>query len=229
MNAIHVDYRIFEPIHLEVAFTIEGLTVLLGANGEGKSTILRALAGLLDADGTPYSGLPPQRRPIAYLPQEHLLFPHLRAWQNVAFAFDERGDRRERAYDALERFGLTELADRFPHQLSVGQRQRVAIARAFARTPQLVLLDEPTAALDADSRDAFLASTLPALRTAGVLTLAATHDPVLVEAANRGVLLEGHRIVREGDAASFLGNRDALRAQVRLVSGTRVGGSASST
>ena len=195
MTGVHVAYRIFEPIELEVEFDIAGVTVLLGANGEGKSTILRALAGLLAAEGTPFSGLPPQRRPIAYLPQEHLLFPHLRAWENVAFAFDERTHRRERALALLTRFEIGEIAERFPHQLSGGERQRVAIARAFARRPQLVLFDEPTSALDKSAREAFLSTALPALRDAGIPTLAATHDPALVEVADRTVLLRDRKIV----------------------------------
>ncbi len=195
MTPLHVAYRIFGPIELEVEFDITGVTVLLGANGEGKSTILRALAGLLPAEGTPFSGLPPQRRPIAYLPQEHLLFPHLRAWENVAFAFDDRMRRRERALALLARFGIEDLAGRFPHQLSGGERQRVAIARAFARQPELVLFDEPTSALDKSAREAFLTSALPALRDAGVPTLAATHDPALVEVADRTVLLRDRKIV----------------------------------
>lgn len=195
MTGVHVAYRIFEPIELEVEFDIAGVTVLLGANGEGKSTILRALAGLLAAEGTPFSGLPPQRRPIAYLPQEHLLFPHLRAWENVAFAFDERTHRRERALALLTRFDIQELAERFPHQLSGGERQRVAIARAFARRPQLVLFDEPTSALDKSAREAFLSTALPALRDAGIPTLAATHDSALVEVADCTVLLRDRKIV----------------------------------
>ena len=194
MNEVHVAYRIFEPIQLEVEFDVTGITVLLGGNGEGKSTILRALAGLLDAEGTPFSGLPPQRRPIAYLPQEHLLFPHLRAWENVAFAFDDRARRHERALALLARFDIEGLAKRFPHQLSGGERQRVAIARAFARSPQLVLFDEPTSALDSSAREAFITSALPALRDAGIPTLAATHDPALVEVADRTVLLRDRRI-----------------------------------
>ena len=195
MTPLHVAYRIFGPIELEVEFDITGVTVLLGANGEGKSTILRALAGLVPAEGTPFSGLPPQRRPIAYLPQEHLLFPHLRAWENVAFAFDDRIRRRERALALLARFDIEDLAGRFPHQLSGGERQRVAIARAFARQPELVLFDEPTSALDKSAREAFLTSALPALRDAGVPTLAATHDPALVEVADRTVLLRDRKIV----------------------------------
>ncbi len=197
MNAVRVAYRIYEPIALEVAFEVTGITVLLGGNGEGKSTILRALAGLVDAEGTPFGGLPPQRRPIAYLPQEHLLFPHLRAWENVAFALEERTRRRERAFELLARFEIEALAHRFPHQLSGGERQRIAIARAFARSPELVLFDEPTSALDTSAREAFIASALPALRNAGIPTLAATHDPALVGVADRTVLLRGRRIVTE--------------------------------
>src|SRR5690606_28022887 len=73
---VEIDYRLTSPIQLDVQLRVEGLTVLLGVNGAGKTSILRAIAGLIPADGTPYGGVPVQRRPIGYLPQHYALFPH---------------------------------------------------------------------------------------------------------------------------------------------------------
>ncbi|MFM0631177.1 ATP-binding cassette domain-containing protein [Paraburkholderia xenovorans] len=83
---MRIDYRIDRPVRLEASFEVEGFTVLLGQSGEGKTTLLRAIAGLLPAQGEPFGGLPPQHRAIGYLPQGYALFPHLCAWENVAFA-----------------------------------------------------------------------------------------------------------------------------------------------
>ena len=83
---MRIDYRIEHPVTLSARFEVEGFTVLLGASGEGKSLLLRAIAGLLPAQGTPFDGMPAQHRAVGYLPQGHGLFPHLSAWRNVAFA-----------------------------------------------------------------------------------------------------------------------------------------------
>ena len=93
---MEIRYRIPRPLALRVAFRVEGCTALLGPSGAGKTTLLKALAGLLPAEGEPYAGRPPEKRPIGYLPQNAALFPHLTAWQNVAFALPHLppGDRR---------------------------------------------------------------------------------------------------------------------------------------
>src|SRR5258708_18268752 len=83
---MRIDYRIEYPVQLQVNFEVEGFTILLGQSGEGKTTLLRAIAGLLPAQGEPFGGLLPQHRAVGYLPQGYALFPHLRAWENVAFA-----------------------------------------------------------------------------------------------------------------------------------------------
>jgi len=154
---MRVEYRLPHPISLDIALDIAGFTVLLGLSGAGKTSLLKAIAGLIPGTGTIYSGLPPQQRPVGYMPQDGALFPHLSVWRNVAYAM--RGSRRvkyAKARDLLERVGLTELAARDPRTLSGGQRQRVALARALAREPELLLLDEPTNALDAATRQQVL-------------------------------------------------------------------------
>lgn len=179
--------------------------MLVGLSGEGKSSLLKAIAGLLPAEGMPFDGLPPQRRPIGYLPQGYGLFPHLRAWENVAFPLPRTRDRRERAMDLLTRVGIAALADRYPDTLSGGQQQRVALARALARDPELLLLDEPTSALDPATRDIIMAELVAEIRRLGLPTLAVTHDPHLAVVADWMALLVGHRIVQEGTPRQVLG------------------------
>ena len=139
---------------------------LIGANGAGKSTTLRALAGLLpvddgtiSVDGVVLSSravhVPAHERSIGFVFQDHLLFPHLSALDNVAFgprsSGAPRSEARAHALAWLERLEIADLAHRRPRELSGGQAQRVAIARALSAEPRMLLLDEPTAALDAAS------------------------------------------------------------------------------
>lgn len=227
-----VDCAIERPFPLRVRFPVDGFTVLLGASGEGKTLILRALAGLLPARGEPFGGVPVQQRPIGYLPQGQTLFPHLNVWRNVAFAL--RGaERRKRALEWLGRVGLAALADRAPASLSGGERQRVALVRALARRPQLLLLDEPTSALDAATRDDVLAELVAEIRAAGVPALVASHDAALAGSADRLVLLHAHRVIQtgapsalyadpaSGAAARLLGLRNVLPG--RIVAGAGAG------
>lgn len=222
---MHVDYTIADPIDLQVAFEVEGFTVLLGASGEGKTLLLRAIAGLLPAHGEPFHGLPPQDRAVGYLPQGYALFPHLNAWQNVAFALHGR-HRRAQAMHLLERVHLGHLADHFPAMLSGGQQQRVSLARALARKPGLLLLDEPTSALDASTRDDVLAELIAEVHEFGVPTLAVSHDPHLAALADRLVLMHERRIIQtgapeavhahpvSGAAARLLGHRNVFRGRI---------------
>ena len=229
---MRIDYRIARPIELSASFEVEGFTVLLGASGEGKSLLLRAIAGLLPAQGEPYGGLPSQRRAVGYLPQGHTLFPHLRAWQNVAFALSGP-HRRDEAMTWLQRVGLADLAERWPAQLSGGQQQRVALARALARRPQLLLLDEPTSALDPATRDDVLAELVTEVHAVGIPTLAVSHDPALAAMADRLVLMHGRRIVQtgrpldvhahpaSGAVARLLGLRNVFRGRLTGTAGSQ--------
>jgi NitT/TauT family transport system ATP-binding protein len=136
------------------------LVCLVGPSGCGKSTLLNVIAGLLPVgtgtvskDGIPISGPGPDR---AVIFQEAALFPWLSAVQNVEFALKHIRDkraRRERARGYLQMVHLSRFADSHPHELSGGMRQRVAIARALAMDPDVLLMDEPFAALDAQTRD----------------------------------------------------------------------------
>ncbi len=133
---------------------------LLGPSGCGKSTLLYMIAGLEEASsgqtwsfGEPVEGPSPERSLIF---QETSLFPWLSVWQNVSFGLSIRGtrvaERKEIARLALQRVGLSEAIDKRPDELSGGMRQRVAVARALAMRPKVLLMDEPFAALDVQTR-----------------------------------------------------------------------------
>lgn len=194
-----IDYRIEAPVKLRACFEISGFTVLLGRSGVGKTSLLRALAGLGPAIGTPWSGVPPERRAIGYLPQEALLFPHLSVLENTAYAL--RGsDRLARARALLVELGLEALAERNPAQLSGGQAKRVALARALARGVDLLLLDEPSAGLDGLTRDSLLDWLFATTTRRQVLVLAATHDPQIAARADQVALLVDGQILQNGPA-----------------------------
>ncbi|HEY0945415.1 MAG TPA: ABC transporter ATP-binding protein [Opitutaceae bacterium] len=189
------------------------VTVLFGPSGSGKTTVLRALAGLEPlARGTIRFGeevwndgagvaLAPQQRRVGLLFQDYALFPHLRVAANVGYGLrgvTETG-RRARVEQLLGRFGIGELATRFPSQLSGGQRQRVALARALAPEPRLLLLDEPLSALDAPAREALRGELRAHLRAAQVPALIVTHDrtEALALGDDVAVMIEG-RVVQHG-------------------------------
>ncbi|GMA33331.1 ABC transporter ATP-binding protein [Litorihabitans aurantiacus] len=178
---------------------------LTGPNGTGKSSLLAALAGTLPlASGSLSLGgevldgvaawVPPERRGVGLVPQQHLLFGHLSAVENVAYGLRARGVRRRvaRAEAAgwLDRLGLSDRAHLRADALSGGQSQRVAIARALAAHPAYVLLDEPFAALDVGVRADVRALVADALRELAVPAVLVTHDEADVDAlATRAVAL----------------------------------------
>jgi len=203
-----------------------GTLVLVGESGAGKTTLLRLVAGLTApdrgsislggevlADAGTRRWLPPERRPVGYVPQDYALFPHLSVEANVGFGLGVRrmpdAERRSRVHAMIERLELGALRARRPHELSGGQRQRVALARALVVEPQALLLDEPLAALDVDTRRrtrAELASLLPQL---GCVTLYVTHQPA-------EALLFGQRIaVLEAGRVTQVGSRDELLQRPR--------------
>ncbi|MBU6448805.1 MAG: ABC transporter ATP-binding protein [Rhodospirillales bacterium] len=201
MNAIEIDYILSTPVPLHARFTISGFTALLGRSGEGKTSLLRALAGLLPATGAPWQGLAPEQRPIGYLPQETRLFPHLSVLENTAYALKGKA-RLDEARALLAELGLEELAARQPHQLSGGQGKRVALARALAHGPQLLLLDEPSAGLDRQTRDETLDWLKQAAGARGIPVLAATHDYDIAAQADALALLAEGRIIQHGPASA---------------------------
>jgi molybdate transport system ATP-binding protein len=192
---------------------------LAGPSGAGKSTVLRIVGGLLRPDfGVVRCGdrvwldtssgvdVAPERRGCGFVFQDYALFGHLRAWQNVAYGMRDvpRRERRTRALELLERFGLADRADARPATLSGGERQRVAVARALARRPSVLLMDEPLSALDARTRAAAGRELAGVLRTAGVPSIVVTHD--FHEAAllgSRVAVIDAGRVVQEGQAGDL--------------------------
>jgi ABC-type Fe3+/spermidine/putrescine transport system ATPase subunit len=208
LRGVEVDRGAFKlgPVDLEVP---EGTaTVLLGPSGAGKTTLLRTIAGFLrpsrgsvDFGGAAVDGLPPERRGFGFVPPELGLFAHRRVFQNVRYPLALAGDPEADAKASrwVERFGLAPLADRFPSELSSGERQRVAMARALAAGPKLLLWDEPLAALDVESRDVLLTLLRELIESERIPLLLVTHDPASARSlASRFVVLERGRVRFDG-------------------------------
>jgi molybdate transport system ATP-binding protein len=153
-------------LSLELAIQPGERLALSGPSGAGKTTLLRTVAGLVRPacgrisigedvwlDTAARREVPAERRRCGVVFQDYALFPTLSAWRNVAFGMGgPRRGRRRRAEELLDRFGIAALADARPGSLSGGERQRVALARALAAEPRALLLDEPLAALDPETR-----------------------------------------------------------------------------
>jgi molybdate transport system ATP-binding protein len=183
VDTLHLDFRApRRDFDVELTLVVGGTVALVGPSGAGKTTVLRAIAGLVRAVGTISSGsarwldsdagvdLPAEQRAVGFVFQEYALFPHLTVRENVAFGGARSAD------NLLERFGLEQLAGEHPARLSGGERQRVALARALAREPRVLLLDEPLGSLDAKTRRAVRAELREQLRVARLPALVVTHD-----------------------------------------------------
>ncbi|MEZ4406564.1 MAG: ATP-binding cassette domain-containing protein [Polyangiales bacterium] len=208
-----------------LALADEGVTVVLGPSGAGKTSLLRAVMGLdrptrgrVRFDGAVWSDaaagacVAVERRGLGWSPQRPRLLPHLDVLENVAFGAEPR-----RAEEALDVVGAASLAARAPASLSGGEAQRVSLARALARRPRLALLDEPFAAIDRPSVPALRAAVSRALRAAGSAVVVVTHDPDdLWALADRVVVLSGGRALQSGAASEVL-SRPASAEVARLV------------
>ena len=175
------DFVALDDISLDVPAG-QFLTIV-GPSGCGKSTLLDLVAGLtrptsgeITLDGRPVTG-PGLDRGVVF--QQYALFPWRTALANVEFGLEEkkvpRRQRRERAREVLDLVGLSAFADRYPHELSGGMKQRVAIARSLAYEPEVLLMDEPYAALDAQTREALQDDLLGIWRRTGTTILFITH------------------------------------------------------
>jgi len=186
------------------------LTALLGPSGGGKSTLLRIIAGLEYPDagtviisGRDATSVAPQRRNVGFVFQHYAAFKHMTVFDNVAFGLQIRrrgkGEIRKRVTELLELVHLEQLAGRYPAQLSGGQRQRMALARALAVEPEVLLLDEPFGALDAQVRKE-LRSWLRRLHDeVHVTTVFVTHDQEeAIEVADTIVVLADGQVEQAG-------------------------------
>ncbi len=198
--------------------------LVVGPSGAGKSLLLRTVAGLVRPEagtvllrGEDALDLPPEARRIGLVFQHYSLFPHMSVQENVAFGLRMRGTSRRHARDEatveLDRLGCAHLADRRPATLSGGEQQRVAIARALATGADLLLLDEPFAALDPATRAACRLELAGLRRSLDLTILEVTH--ALDEAgahADRIVVLSGGRVVADGPYGALAARPPDLRA-----------------
>ncbi|MEO1402871.1 MAG: ABC transporter ATP-binding protein [Cyanobacteria bacterium J06635_1] len=183
------------------------IRLLMGPSGSGKTTLLSILAGILTPTagrvtvlGQEITGLGRKaltrfrRDHIGFIFQDFNLFPALTATENIQLAMQIKGitgiAAQEAAYDLLKQVGLGDKADRLPKDLSGGQKQRVAIARSLAGNPQIIMADEPTAALDSKSGQAVVELMQQLAKDNGCTVLIITHDPRITDAADRITYLE---------------------------------------
>ena len=234
IHAIHGDFKLAATLP-----AWEGTTLLVGPNGAGKSTLLKVILGelapirgtislggrTLFRAGDAVSGVDvrTEERRLGYVPQSYALFPHMSVYANVAFGLRDigRGARRRAVLELLGELGLTALADRKSGSLSGGESQRVALARALASRPRALLLDEPLAALDAETREGTRQFLAEWLRSAALPSLVVSHDLADVEAlGGRIAVLESGQIVdvggleelRERSASRFISQFLGARA-----------------
>lgn len=195
-----------------VNFAIEKgkLVALLGPSGSGKTTILRMIAGLetpsfgdIYIDGKRVNDIPASKRGIGFVFQNYALFRHMTVYENIAFGLKfqkvPRDEIRKRVTELLEITGLAGLEKRYPNQLSGGQRQRVAFARALAPNPQVLLLDEPFAAIDAKVRTELRTWLRSMVTKLGITSIFVTHDQdEAVEVADEIIITNHGRIEQMG-------------------------------
>jgi len=181
-------FEAFTAVHKTSLEIPEGnFVTLLGPSGCGKTTTLRMVAGLLDPTegeilikGRKVNDVPIHKRNLGLVFQNYALFPHKTIAENVAFGLKYRGvskqDARKRVQGALELVQLPGVGDRYPKQLSGGQQQRIALARAIVIEPDVLLLDEPLSALDANLREDMRVELKRIQERIGVTTIFVTHD-----------------------------------------------------
>lgn len=228
----------------DISFTIEEgqLIGFLGPSGGGKTTVLRMLAGLETPDsgdisfnGKLVNDISPQDRGIGFVFQNYALFRHMTVYENVAFGLKikkkSKAEIHARVSELLELTGLAGKKDNYPHELSGGQRQRVAFARALAPEPQLLLLDEPFAAIDAKVRKELRGWLKEMINRVGITTIFVTHDQdEAVEVADDILIINQGKLEQQGTpisiyrnpqtpfVAGFIGQSDVL-ADVQKLTG----------
>jgi len=217
---------------------------MLGPSGSGKTTTLRVIAGFVEPssgalliDGRDMTGVTPQRRNIGMMFQDYALFPHMTVLENVAYPLETRGvkrsERESRAREMLGIVGLGDFAKRFPKQMSGGQQQRVALARALVFHPDIVLLDEPMAALDKKLRGQMQIEIMHIARKVGATVVSVTHDQEeALVMSDRIAIFRAGRLSQIGTpqelytrpnsefVADFIGEANLLRGTARREAGT---------
>lgn len=209
MKNIYKQYGDF-PASDNVSFGIEKgkLVALLGPSGSGKTTLLRMIAGLenpnsgdIFIDGKRVNDIPASKRGIGFVFQNYALFRYMTVFDNVAFGLElqkmPKKQIKERVKELLELTGLSGMEKRYPNQLSGGQRQRVAFARALAPNPQVLLLDEPFAAIDAKVRTELRSWLKEMVEKLGITSIFVTHDQdEAVEVADE-IIITNHGTIEQ--------------------------------
>lgn len=207
---------------------------LLGPSGCGKTTLLRMLAGFdlpdkgqILLNGVDLVNTPPELRPVRTVFQSYALFPHMTVSENIAFplkmAKTPKNQIKNKIHEVLEDVRLLGKEERYPHELSGGQRQRVAIARALVTHPEVLLLDEPLAALDAKLREQMQIELIDLQKKIGITFIYVTHDQVEALALSHRIAVMNHGQVEQLDepdniysfpktefVADFIGNCNVL-------------------
>jgi putrescine transport system ATP-binding protein len=211
---------------------------LLGGSGCGKSTLLRCLGGFekptsgkIILDGQVMNELQAYERPINMMFQSYALFPHMTVEQNIAFGLKQDGVAKDvmnkRVEEMLNLVQMSKFAKRKPHQLSGGQQQRVALARSLAKSPKLLLLDEPMGALDKKLRSQMQLELVNIIERLGVTCVMVTHDQEeAMTMAHRIALMDAGRIRQVGTpdeiyeqptsrfAAEFIGSLNVIEGKI---------------
>lgn len=194
---------------LEVSFRMnQEIMVLFGPSGSGKTTILNCIAGLEHPDkgriqldeavffDQSEKPLTPQKRRIGYLFQDYALFPHMTVEKNVLYAIKEK--TANRLSPLVNQLGIGHLLQKYPHQISGGEKQRVALARALAAEPNMLLLDEPLSALDRETRITCQELLLQLHRLWNIPFIIVTHDREEAEKLGDTILfLEKGKVIKE--------------------------------
>ena len=203
-----------------VSFGIEKgkLIGLLGPSGSGKTTILRMIAGLetpdsgdILIDGKRINDVQASKRGIGFVFQSYALFQYMTVFDNIAFGLKvqkkSKREIHEKVMELVKLIGLEGLENRYPSQLSGGQRQRVAFARALAPNPQLLLLDEPFAAIDAKVRHALRSWLKDMINKVGVTSIFVTHDQdEAIEVADEIIITNHGTIEQKGSPLEIYKN-----------------------
>lgn len=224
----------------DISFRVENgeIYTILGPSGAGKTTLLDCIAGFrkvhsgkIILDNKDITYLPPEKRDIAYIPQEPALFPHMSIMENIEYGLRvkkvAREERERLIRDLASSLGINNILDKYPREISGGEKQRVALARALVIDPKLMLMDEPLAHLDAPLRKELRKEIRREIKSRGVSTIYVTHDQSeAFMIADRIAIMKDGVILDENTplgilespksifSAKFLGYENLFKAQV---------------
>jgi len=193
---------------------------LIGPSGSGKSTIIKIITGIIKPDSgnlfidrKDITGYPPEMRNFGYIPQTIGLFSHLNVMENIEFPlkFKKIGKkkRKEIVLSVLEDFGIKELLNRYPLNLSGGEKQKVALARAFVFNPYIILMDEPMNSIDYQIREKYLKFIKDISRKYGTPVIYVTHNfEEAMAISDRIIVMKEGKLIKQGNISDFIKNPD---------------------